>query len=244
MKTGIQVSSFRPILKTEEEVFAAFEKMAAMGCRFVQLQWIDPAVPVEFIAAALKKTGIASVSVQDFYTVIRDNPEYYIKLNRATGGTWMCVSRIPAENRSREGLDAFVAKHRAFQEKLAPLGQKRCLHPVSADFAPIDGLDPVGYVLENMPELDICADLYHLNKVCKDMPGWLRKYGRRVVMVHFKEGRGDTLVPAGQGDMDWTGVVPACLEIGTEYAFVEQERWEKDPFVCIKEALIWLRGQM
>ena len=50
MKTGIQVSSFKPVLKTEEQVKTAFEKMKAMGCQWVQLQWIDPAVSVDLIA--------------------------------------------------------------------------------------------------------------------------------------------------------------------------------------------------
>ena len=46
MKTGIKVSSFKPVLRTEQEVTVAFEKMAAMGCGSVQIQWIDPSVPV------------------------------------------------------------------------------------------------------------------------------------------------------------------------------------------------------
>ena len=34
MKTGIQISSLKPLLKTPEEVTAAFAKMAALGCRY------------------------------------------------------------------------------------------------------------------------------------------------------------------------------------------------------------------
>lgn len=57
MKTGIQVSSFRPVLTTREEVRKAFEKMAAMGCDTVQLQWIDPSVSVEFIRDTMAGRG-------------------------------------------------------------------------------------------------------------------------------------------------------------------------------------------
>ena len=95
MITGVQVSSLKPLLRTEEEVRAAFMKLRAMGCSVVQLQWIDPSVPAEAIAQALKAAELASVSVQDFYETIRENKEYYIALNRLTGGTWICVSRIP-----------------------------------------------------------------------------------------------------------------------------------------------------
>ena len=246
MKIGIQVSSFRPVLTTEDEVALAFRRMKSMGCDTVQIQWIDPAVSVDFIAETLKNTGIISVSVQDFYETIRENKDYYYTLNGATGGTWICVSRIPERLKTREGLDDYVAELRAMASELGALGQKLCFHPVSGDFGPIDGLDPVDYLLEAMPELMICADLYHLNKSGKDMCAWLRRYRGRVCMVHFKDSRTvdgvEELVPAGQGDTDWRGVVETCMETGVAYAFAEQERWQGDPFDRLKEAFVWLAG--
>jgi len=248
MKTGIQVSSFKPILTTVEEVRTAFEKMKAMGCRYVQLQWIDPSVPVPYIAECLEDTGLKSVSVQDFYEVIRQNKSYYTDLNARTGGRWMCVSRIPDRLKTLEGLDEYIRELRAFNQELAEVGQELCFHAVSADFAPIDGIDPVAYLLEHMPELAVCADLYHLNKVGIAMPEWLRRYSGRVCMVHFKDKTGsgaeEQLVPAGQGDTDWTGVAAVCEETGVAYGFVEQERWTRDPFDCMKEALDWLNSQL
>ena len=164
MKNGIQVSSFKPVLTTEAEVKTAFEKMKEMGCEWVQLQWIDPAVSIDFIAQCLKETGIRSVSVQDFYEVIRQNKQYYIDLNAQTGGTWMCVSRVPDRLKTRAGLDDYVAELRAFQQELDGYGQKLCFHAVGKDFAPIDGMDPVAYLLDAMPELAICVDFYNIRK--------------------------------------------------------------------------------
>ena len=248
MKTGIQVSSFKPVLTNEAQVKNAFAQMKAMGCQYVQLQWIDPSVPIELIAACLKETGIQAVSVQDFYEVVRQNRQYYVDLNAQTGGKWMCVSRIPDRLKSREGLSTYVQELRALQRELDPYGQKLCYHAVSADFAPLDGIDPVAYLLDAMPELSICADLYHINKVGLDMQQWIRRYAGRVCMVHFKDAQTangtEQLVPAGQGDINWTGVVSACAQAGVEYAFVEQERWTRDPFVCLKEALDWLDDQL
>jgi len=243
MKTGIQVSSFKPVLRSEDQVRTAFEKMAAMGCKCVQLQWIDPAVTIDFIAECVKDSGMESAGVQDFYEVIRENKEYYISLNVKTGGKWMCVSRIPERLKTRAGLDVFVEELEEFQRELGPFGQILCLHPVSADFAPIEGIDPVEYILSAMPGLHICADLYHLNRVSADMPGWLRKYTGRVCMVHFKESLNGKLVPPGQGDTDWAGVFPACRETGVEYALAEQETWEGDPFDRLKEGLDWVNEQ-
>lgn len=240
MKIGIQVSSVKPLLLDEAQVAEAFGKMAALGCRVVQLQWIDPSVFLPSIAQALKESGMESVSVQDFYEVVRNNFQYYTDLNAWTGGKWLCVSRIPERLKSREGLVAFVVELRAMQKKLDGLEQRLCFHPVSADFTAVAGMDAVEYLLEKMPELYIGLDLYHLNRNCADMPAWIRRYGKRICMVHFKDAVGETLVPAGQGDTDWTGVVKACLDVGIPYAFAEQERWTRDPYDCLKEAMDWI----
>lgn len=249
MITGIQVSSFKPVLTTEQEVETAFSRMRDMGCTTVQLQWIDPAVSVDFVAEMCRKYGIVSVSIQDYYVSVLDNKAYHYALNEKTGGTWVCVSRIPDRLKSREGLDQYIAELREMSRELGGMGQKLCFHPVSADFAPFDGVEqPVEYLLDHMPELAICFDLYHLHKTGRDMNAYLRNYTGRVPMVHFKDYRihpdgTEELVPAGQGIIDWTGVVEACRETGVEYGFVEQERWVGDPFDRLEEALIWLNGQ-
>lgn len=244
MKIGIQVSSLKPLLLTEAQVKDAFAKMRALDCRTVQLQWIDPSVPREVIACALRENGMESVSVQDFYETVLDNFLHYVNLNAITGGGWLCVSRIPERLKSREGLDGFAAELRGMQRKLDPFGQRLCFHPVTADFTAVPGIHAVDYLMEAMPELSLCLDLYHLNRCCGDMPGYLRRYAGRVCMVHFKDSRGECLVPAGQGDTVWTGVADACLDAGVSYAFVEQEHWQRDPYTCLKEAMDWLRGEM
>ena len=244
MKTGIQVSSLKPLLTTPAQVREAFGNMAALGCRYVQLQWIDPAVSVEDIVSALEETGMVSQSVQDFYQLVCENFQYYVNLNAATGGRWLTVSRIPERCRSREGLDVFVEELRAMENQLTPLGQKLCLHPVTADFTAVPGFDAVGYILEALPELEICLDLFHLNRNCPDMPAFIRRYAGRIPMVHFKDADGEgKLVPAGSGTVPWTGVVEACRDAGVQYGFVEQETWEGDPYACLGQALTWLRGE-
>lgn len=244
MEVGIQVSSLKPLLQTEEQVFAACQKMKALGCDPVQLQWINPAVPIEAIARALKENGLHAVSVQDFYSLVAGNPEYYIRLNALTGGKWLCVSRIPENRKSPAGLEVFAEELRQLAGRLGSLRQKLCFHPVTADFTALPEGNAVEYLLEAVPEMDICLDLYHLNRNCDDMPSFLRRYAGRVCMVHFKDSREGKLVPAGHGDTNWTGVVSACLETDVPYGFVEQETWEGDPYSCLKEAMDWVAEEI
>ncbi len=243
MEYGIQVSSLKPLLLTAQQVRDAFRQIRNLNCRVVQLQWIDPSVPIASISQALRDNGLVSVSVQDFYALVLADFDYYVNLNAATGGTWLCVSRIPERLKSRDGLDVFAAELRAMQEKLTPLGQKLCFHPVSDDFTAVPGMNAVDYLLSILPDLHLCLDLYHLNRNCTDMPAYIRRYARRICMVHFKDAIADTLVPAGQGDTNWNGVVQACLDAGVPYAFAEQERWPGSPYPALKAALDWLNTQ-
>lgn len=244
MKNGIQVSSLKPLLRNAEQVGQAFEKMRALGCDTVQLQWIDLSVSIGSIAKSLAASGMRSVSVQDFYELVRENLDYYTDLNAATGGKWICVSRIPERLKSPAGLDVFIQELHAMEAVLDSMGQTLCFHPVSADFTAVPGTNAVEYLLDAMPGLNICLDLYHLNRNCGDMPGFIRRYAGRICMVHFKDSRADALVPAGQGDTCWDGVVEACLDAKVPYAFVEQERWDTDPYQCLKEAMDWLNEEM
>lgn len=243
MKTGIQISSLKPLLKTPEEVTLAFEKMAALGCRYGQLQWIDPAVPVDHIAAVMRSNAMESLGTQDFYVSVMENFEYYVNLNAATGGIWLTVSRIPDRCKSPEGLDVFARELTDLQEKLTPLGQRVCLHPVTADYTAVPGMNAVEYLLEKLPWLELCLDLFHLDKNCGDMPAFIRRYAGRIPMVHFKDHREGILVPAGQGQVRWDGVVRACREAGVAYGLAEQESWDTDPYDCLGQALAWLENQ-
>ena len=191
----------------------------------------------------MEENHLHSVSVQDFYELVLENPDYYIRLNALTGGRWLCVSRIPERLKSQEGLDLYIEELRNMQKSLDPLNQKLCFHPVSGDFSAVPGINAVEYLLEHMPELELCLDLYHLNRNCADMPEFIGRFGSRICMVHFKDAVADTLVPAGQGDTNWDGVVKACLETGIPYAFVEQERWNRNPYDCLQEALEWLNRE-
>lgn len=248
MITGVQVSSLKPMLQTGEQVRQSFARLREIGCDTVQLQWIDPGVSIETIARALEENGLRSVSVQDFYEAIRLNKAYYIDLNRRTGGTWMCVSRIPERLKSLKGLECYAQELRSFQSELEDVGQRLCFHPVWADYQPIEGVNPVERLMALMPELAICADLYHLGRCGVDMPAWISRHAERICMVHFKDARRqadgeEQLVPAGQGEIDWRGVVKACLDARVPYGFVEQEKWNRDPFACLKEAMDWVEAE-
>lgn len=268
LNIGIQVSSFRPVLKTAEEVRVACKQMRSMGCRIVQLQWIDMSVPIDSIAEAVRENDLVSVSVQEIYETFLQNKAYYLDLMEATGSTWLCVSRIPADRKSPEGLSLFFEELRELMTELKKRGMKLCFHPVSADYemtghatAAVDakmGLSDttIDAMMAALPELDLCLDLYHCLRCRIDVPAMLKKYEGRICMVHFKEGQKrevtlqdgtisekEVLVPVGSGDTDWTDIIRTCQATKVPYIFAEQESWEGDPFEALAQGFHYLESQ-
>lgn len=244
MEIGIQVSSLKPLLTTEEEVREAFWKIRNMGVSLVQIQWISKDISAQTIQNALVDTGLRSVSVQDFYESVREDEAYYLDLLKKTKGKWFCVSRVPERLKSREGLFVYVKELRELAKKMESEGMKLCFHPVQGDYDKIGGVSPVPFLLEAIPEMDLCLDLYHAAKKGESLPSLIQKYGSRICMVHFKDEKEGDLVPCGQGEIDYQGVPRACIQAGVPYAFVEQERHHKDPFESLYEGVRWLEEEM
>ena len=177
----------------------------------------------------MRQTGIRAVSVQEIYTVFQQNRDYYLFLNQAVGGDWLTVSRIP----ERGDLGRFAEELKDLAAELSGRHQRLAFHPVYEDYPFMDDL------LSRVPDMDICLDFYHLWRTGKKMPDWVCRYQSRVRMAHFKDAVNGRMVPAGQGQVDWTGVLEACAQV--DYGFVEQEAWDTDPFACVQSALEWLK---
>lgn len=247
MIPGIQISSFRPLLSTPEGVAQVMAETARMGCTTVQLQWIDFSVPPEVIVREMERRGIRSVSTQDLFEVVQARLDYFIRLNRLSGGEWVCVSRIPPEYAGPAGLAEFVQQLERLEQRLAPEGLKLCFHPRAEDFAAADSVCPVDVLMQRWHGGALCLDLYHAYRAGLAPEAALRRWAGRVCMVHFKDYRpgpaGDMLTPAGSGVIPWDAALRACRETQVPYGFVEQETWDGDPFRCLGQAFAWLRAQ-
>ena len=249
---GAQVSSLRPYLQTPQELRASLQKLADMGYRTVQMQWWNPEFEPELVAAAVRDAGLTCVSTQDLYTAVRDDFERTVRLNVLCGSTCVCVSGIPALVPDTASVLAFSAELAAMAARIAPLGMTLAFHPRARDWAPADtaepGLSCTELLLEHTPQnVTLGLDLYHSGKAGLAPDALLRRWAGRVEFVHFKDycvapDGSETLVPVGQGVTDWSAAVDACRETGVRWAFAEQERWEKDAFLCMRESLDAMRA--
>lgn len=242
---GIQVSSVKPFLKTSDEVNEAFEKFKASGFNYAQLQWIDPSVDDNDIKNALVKNDIISVSSQDYYHVIRDNKEAYINTCLVTGTKDLTVSGIPEQYMSKEGCDIFAKELIEFSKILANKGLTMSFHPRSQEYVDVGGVLATDLLLEKtVGHMYLCLDGYHVHASKLEPADYIAKYHEILTGFHFKDCKivdgKKVLAPIGQGTFNWDKTFEACIKYQVKYCYVEQESWDKDPFVSLKESLDYL----
>lgn len=244
---GAQLSSLKAYLQTPEQMEETFERIREMGYRIVQLQWINPEILPQTIAGALERTGLKSVSTQDYYQEVIDHLSATVHLHDLCGSKNICVSGIPGQFLTQEGCLAFAGELTDLSARMKALGKVVSFHPRVQEYCSFGGRSAVEILMENTPDsFQLGLDLYHLIKAGEDPERWLRRYQGRIEFVHFKDYRLDEsgaeqLVPLGQGRIDWEPIVRACRETGVRWIFAEQERWEKDAFLCMAESLAFLR---
>ncbi len=247
IKAGAQVSSLKAYLQTPEQVEETFCKLRDIGYRIVQLQWINPEIPPETIAEALKKAGLVSVSTQDYYQAVLEHLEDTLQLHKLCGSRNVCVSGVPERFLSAEGCLAFAEELTGFSARMEAAGKVVSFHPRVQEYRRFHGKTAVEMIMEHTPEnFQLGLDLYHLIKAGLNPEEWLHRYQGRIEFVHFKDycvnHRGEEqLVPVGQGVIDWGPSLRGCKETGVKWIFAEQESWSKDAFLCMAESLSFLQ---
>jgi sugar phosphate isomerase/epimerase len=249
MRVGIQISSVREYLQNEHDVLKSFQKISRIGCKDVQIQWISPDVSPKYIKSSLNETNLNCVGIQDYYDEIVPKLNEIIKMNELWSGKNICVSRIPERYHSYEGCMQLANDINKLIERIEDSGQTLSFHPISSDYVLCKGKPLFELLLENVSnKLQVVLDVYHVWKSGYDAVDWIEKLNSRIEMIHFKDavvqGGKEMLTPVGQGSIEWDRVIATCVETGVKYCFAEQERWQKDPFECLKESYDYIISKL
>lgn len=248
-KLGVQISSVRKYLQTPQDVLESFRKVSKIGYKAIQIQWISPEVPMEFIGDALRETNLHCVGYQDFYDAVVPNIDQIMKMNDLWGGTTICVSGIHERYQSLEGLLVLSKELNELTKRSEQSGQLLLFHPRSTDYMQFGGKTAMEILLDQTDEkFQILIDVYHVIKAGLDPVSWIRMVQGRMDLIHFKDQKTlpdgtQILVPVGQGDTNWEPIFEACKQTGVQYAFAEQESWQKDAFESLEDCYKYITSK-
>jgi sugar phosphate isomerase/epimerase len=134
-------------------------------------------------------------------------------------------------------------------ERLDSIGERLCARGLrlayhNHDFELASGEDRLKVLLEHAGDhLGLELDVFWAAHAGVDPAAYLRDNGRRVRLVHLKDGRHQPLrfAPLGEGELDLVAVIDAAREVGVEALYVEQDDCDGDPFDALRRSAGTLR---
>ena len=170
---------------------------------------------------------------------------------------------------SKEACEAWAAECQPAAERLAAEGITLCYHNHHVDLAQFDGERLFDIVRRVAPSLNFEVDLHWVQRGGMAPLDMLEAYSGVCKLIHVKDFRvtplpqravdlmlaGDMaegfqaflsiaqFAEVGQGNMNWPKLLPAAIDAGAEYFFIEQdETYGRDPFDCVADSREYLKG--
>ncbi|MGM0385510.1 MAG: sugar phosphate isomerase/epimerase family protein [Actinomycetota bacterium] len=170
---------------------------------------------------------------------------------------------------SMEACEAWAAECEAAAQRLAADGITLCYHNHHVDLAQFDGERIFDIVRRVAPSVGFEVDLHWVQRGGMAPLDMLEQYTGACRIIHVKDFRVVPLPPSameliekgdmagfyqaftsiaqfaevGSGNMNWPKLLPAALDAGAEYFFVEQDdTYGRDPYDCLADSREYLRS--
>lgn len=168
---------------------------------------------------------------------------------------------------SKEACEAWAAEVEPYAARLAAEGITLCYHNHHVDLAMFDGERMFDIVRRVAPSLYFEVDLHWVQRGGMAPLDMLKEYAGVCKLIHVKDFRVGALpqeaidlmssgkvmegyamfvnivefAEVGQGNMNWPDLLPAALDAGAEYFFVEQDMtYGRDPLDCLRDSREYL----
>lgn len=248
MRIGAQFYTLREFTKTPEDLAQTLKKTAQIGYTCVQLSGTCDFDPT-WMADQLKRNGLECAVTHTKPARIAEAPETVADEHQIFGCSRIGIGSCPG-GMSSETYDGFVRDFAPVAKRLRERGAKLYYHNHWQEFVKdTDGKRFLEKLCEAFPaeNLGVILDTYWVQFAGADPVQWIEDLKGRVDCVHFKDmacfGKTATMMPVGEGNMNWERILTACEDAKTEYVLVEQDDCGgRDPFECMRSSYEYLRS--
>jgi sugar phosphate isomerase/epimerase len=228
---GMQLYSVRTLLP--KDYAGTLKQVGALGYKEVEAAGFYDH-PVDDVKAALQAAGLSCVSSHSPLGVLLPKLDDTIAYGKSLGLEYMvCSSAMHKDPSAGHGpltLDdwKWVAdQFNQIGEKISAAGMKFAYHNHTPEFTPIDGTMPWELLEKNTDpaKVNFEMDCGWVIVAGQDPTTYLKKYGKRIVMLHVKDfkDKKPPSVPLGTGDIDYKPIFAAAKGASVRHIFVEQE---------------------
>lgn len=246
MDIGAQLFTVREFCKTPKELSETLKKIADIGYETVQISGTCDYDP-SWLREQLQQNGLRCVLThiaaqkleQDAAAVARDHDVFDCDL--------VGLGYFPFFNENQTSQD-FIRRFGPVAKTLQENGKHFCYHHHAHEFAKEDGNLILQILCDTFDkdELYITADTYWMQAGGVSPELWLKKLSGRIPCVHCKDISFDRkMMPVGEGNLNWDGILSIAQSCGTRHLLVEQDDCNgEDPFDCLKRSFCNLRAML
>lgn len=223
----------------QADFLGTLRKVAAMGYSAVELAGLHGVAP-ETVRQTLDELGMRAVSAHISLPELDAGLAPVIATMKTLGCDFVVVPWAPEERRnSVAAVQQLAADLNGWAARLRDEGLRMAYHHHDFEFAPLDGttmwdvltsaIDPALVGLE--------IDVYWAARGGHDPAALITRHAPGVPIIHLKDiaPGGTTDVPAGEGALDWAGILAAARAAGTAWYIVEQDN-PADPLDNVRRA--------
>lgn len=239
-RIGAQLFTVRDFTKTKEDLDATLNKLSKIGYKAVQISAVGP-ISAEDLKELCDKYDMVPVCTHRPLAEYTDNLQASIEFHKTLGCKIAGIGAFPGirEGFTKEQLLAGIDQLNTIAREYKKNGMSFAYHNHHWEFQKVDGKFIMDYFLE-LGEFDFILDVFWLSHAGINAPDFIRRIGSKAKVLHFK----DMKVIPGQrelqmcevmeGTIDWDSIIKAGDEAGSEWAMVEQDICQTDPFDCMK----------
>lgn len=251
MKIGAQLFTLHDYCKTPEDFAESLKKVADIGYTSVQVSGTCP-YEGEWLAEQLKANGLTCDLTHYNPAEMAEDPVSVVNKHKLFDCKYIGIGAMPdiGTNNTKEHWEAFAATYKPVAQKFKELGCYLMYHNHHYEFLDVNGEMCMDYLKKTFTpdEMGITLDVHWVLAGGHDPLVELEALKGRIPCVHFKDYTATLsgerrFAPVGEGILDFNKITIKCVDLGVEYAFVEQDNcYGESPFDCLKRSYDYLKS--
>jgi sugar phosphate isomerase/epimerase len=242
-----QLYSIRDFIQTPQDIATSMKKIRAIGYQAVQVSGMGTIEESELMRI-LDGEGLTCCATHEATKLIVEEPQRVVeRLHRLNCKYSAVPSPGQFELKTREQVIEYSKRMDDAGKVLYEAGQVLTYHNHHMEFRRLEGeliLDTV-YAQTDVRYLQGEIDTYWVQYGGGDVVGWCEKLKGRLPLIHLKDyqitdDNKPDFAEVGQGNLNWSEIIPAAEKSGCEWFIVEQDTTPGDPFDSLKISFDYL----
>lgn len=244
-RIGAQFFTIREYCRTLADFEGSCRKVREIGYKTVQLSGIGDFSGKD-IRSILEKYDLECVCTHRPPQKYLSDIEGEIEFHKEIGCRICGLGSMPGFNAKLETILTFAENFRPVIQRLKENGLVFAYHNHAFEFEKIGERYVFDIITDKIgsESFKYILDVYWLAYAGIDPAQFIRERSGSIACVHFKDLKIKDGVPrfaeVGAGNINWDAVIQASSEAGAEYALVEQDECDGDPFASLQKSYSFL----